>query len=199
MNIKPEATLHMTLLQNNYLQNKTCLEFCEMAFVWHNSRTILSYRTYFDGADIYEFSSPRLHFTLFCYVQAMRTEEVYFMSLFLVNTWSSDAYFKWNSKVRICDILSGYILWRTDPTGRDHAKWWLQFIHHDDTYWAADKSLARPGRKQARKHVRDARDFNNIETRAVIKFFLFFPARQGAEGISRHSDRNISLFPSWSG
>ena len=38
----------------------------------------------------------------------------------------------------------------------------------------ADKSLARPGRKQARKHVRDARDFNNIETRALIKF-LFFP------------------------
>ena len=36
-------------------------------------------------------------------------------------------------------------------------------------YWGADKSLARPGRKQARKHVRDARDFNNIETRAVIK------------------------------
>jgi len=31
-------------------------------------------------------------------------------------------------------------------------------------------SLARPGRKQARKHVRDTRDFNNIETRAVIKF-----------------------------
>ena len=34
----------------------------------------------------------------------------------------------------------------------------------------ADKSLARAGRKQARKHVSDARDFNNIETRAVIKF-----------------------------
>jgi len=34
----------------------------------------------------------------------------------------------------------------------------------------ADKSLVRPGRKQARKHVRDARDFKNIETRAVIKF-----------------------------
>ena len=27
----------------------------------------------------------------------------------------------------------------------------------------------------------------------------FFPAKQGAEGNSRHSDRNISLFPSWSG
>jgi hypothetical protein len=39
--------------------------------------------------------------------------------------------------------------------------------------------------------------FNNIETRAVIKFF--FPARQGAEGNSRHSDRNINLFLSWSG
>jgi len=33
----------------------------------------------------------------------------------------------------------------------------------------ADKFLARPGRKQARKHVRDARDFNNIETRAFIQ------------------------------
>jgi len=35
----------------------------------------------------------------------------------------------------------------------------------------ADNSLARPGRKQARKNVRDKRDFNNIEMRAV-SFFL---------------------------
>ena len=35
-----------------------------------------------------------------------------------------------------------------------------------------DKSLARPGRKQAQKHVRDARDFNSIKTRAVIKLFF---------------------------
>jgi len=28
-------------------------------------------------------------------------------------------------------------------------------------------------------------------------FFFFPPARQRAEGNSRHSDRNISLFPSW--
>jgi len=35
---------------------------------------------------------------------------------------------------------------------------------------SAGKSLALPGRKQTRKHVRDAGDFNNIETRAVIKF-----------------------------
>jgi len=40
------------------------------------------------------------------------------------------------------------------------------------SYRGADKSLARPGMKQARKHVRDVRDFNNIETRAVIKFFF---------------------------
>jgi len=39
-------------------------------------------------------------------------------------------------------------------------------------YWGADKSLARAGRKQVRKHVRDERDFNNIETRAVIKLFF---------------------------
>jgi len=64
-------------------------------------------------------------------------------------------------------------------------------------YRDADKSLARPGRKQARKHVKDARDFNNIETWDVIKFF-FLP-RQGAEGNSNHPDRNMSLFLSWSG
>jgi len=32
------------------------------------------------------------------------------------------------------------------------------------SYRRADKSLDRPGRKQARKYVRDARNFNNIET-----------------------------------
>ena len=42
----------------------------------------------------------------------------------------------------------------------------------------ADKSLARPGKKQAQKHVRDAHDFNNIETQAVIKFFFFCKARR---------------------
>jgi hypothetical protein len=41
---------------------------------------------------------------------------------------------------------------------------------HRGQYWGADKSLVQPGRNQARKHVRDARDFNNIETRAFVKF-----------------------------
>jgi len=36
-------------------------------------------------------------------------------------------------------------------------------------YRGADKSLVPPGRKQARTHDRDMRDFNHIETRAVIK------------------------------
>ena len=44
-------------------------------------------------------------------------------------------------------------------------------------YWGAGKSLARLGRKQARKHIRDARDFNNIETLAVIKFSSTLKAR----------------------
>ena len=39
-------------------------------------------------------------------------------------------------------------------------------------YRGVDKSPARPGRKQAQKHVRDVHDFNSIETRAVIKFFF---------------------------
>jgi len=45
----------------------------------------------------------------------------------------------------------------------------------------AGKSLARTGRKQARKHVRDARYFNNIETRAVIKFFFFLQGKAPKE------------------
>jgi len=39
-------------------------------------------------------------------------------------------------------------------------------------YPGVDKSLARPGRKQSRKHVREARDFNNIETELSSFFFL---------------------------
>ena len=48
------------------------------------------------------------------------------------------------------------------------------YIHtytHTHLYRGADKSLAQSGKKQARKHVRDERHFNNILTRAVIKFF----------------------------
>ena len=47
-------------------------------------------------------------------------------------------------------------------------------------YRGADKSLARPGTKQARKHERDARDFNNIETRA-IKIFFFLQGKAPKE------------------
>jgi len=59
------------------------------------------------------------------------------------------------------------------------------FVHNScakrfRSYRGADKSLARPGRKQARKHIRDARDFNNTDTPAVIKFF-FPPTRAPKE------------------
>jgi hypothetical protein len=60
-------------------------------------------------------------------------------------------------------------------------------------YRGADKSLARSERKQARKHVREARFQQH---RDASSHQVFFPARQGAEGNSRHSDRNISVFPS---
>jgi len=47
-----------------------------------------------------------------------------------------------------------------------------RFLDCRTQYRGADKSLAPPGCKQARKHVSDAGVFNNIETRAVIKFFF---------------------------
>jgi len=65
-------------------------------------------------------------------------------------------------------------------------------------YRGADKFLARPEKKQARKHVReDARDFNNIETRTVIKFL--FPLQGKAPKEIQAILTNIGLFPSWSG
>jgi len=45
-------------------------------------------------------------------------------------------------------------------------------LQAEGLYRGADKSLARPGRKQARKHVMHASDFNKIETRVFIKFLL---------------------------
>ena len=57
-------------------------------------------------------------------------------------------------------------------------------------YLGADKSLARPGRKQVRKHVRDVRDFNNIETRAVIK--LFFGHLQEIHKAYRGADKSLA-------
>ena len=45
-------------------------------------------------------------------------------------------------------------------------------------------SLAQPGKTQAWKHVRDARDFNKIETRSLIKFlFLQRKAPKKIHGI----------------
>ena len=65
-------------------------------------------------------------------------------------------------------------------------------------YRGADKSLARPGRKRARNHVKGRARFQTTWKRELSSSFSF-PTRQGAEGNSRHSDKNISLFPSWSG
>ena len=61
-----------------------------------------------------------------------------------------------------------------------------------DTYRGDVKSLARPGRKQARKHFRDRA--NSTTSRRELSSSVYF-ANQGAEGNSRHSDRNSNLFP----
>jgi len=61
----------------------------------------------------------------------------------------------------------------------------------------SDKSLARPGRKQPQKHVRRRARFQQHRDASCHQ--VAFPARQGTEGNSRHSYRNITLFPSWSG
>ena len=61
-------------------------------------------------------------------------------------------------------------------------------------YRGAYKSLARPGRKQPRKHVRHVRDFNNIKTRAVIKLFFL----QGKESKEIHAiltETLVCFFP----
>jgi len=63
-------------------------------------------------------------------------------------------------------------------------------------YRGADKSLARPGRKQAQKHVRDARDFNNIETRAVIKLF-FLQGKVPKEIHAILTDTLACFLPGW--
>ena len=48
---------------------------------------------------------------------------------------------------------------------------------NDKSTRGADKSLARPGKKQDRKDMRDARDSNKIETRFVFKYFFFLQGK----------------------
>ena len=60
-------------------------------------------------------------------------------------------------------------------------KWCIPLCFIWSIYRGAHKSLARPGREQIRKHVRDAHDFNNIETRTVIKFFFSYKAKAPKE------------------
>jgi len=62
-------------------------------------------------------------------------------------------------------------------------------------YQGADKSLARPERKQVRKHVRDARDFNNIETRAVTKVFFFFCKTRGQKKLGAIQTETSACLP----
>jgi len=71
-----------------------------------------------------------------------------------------------------------------------------QWSWPDFSYRGADKSLARPGRKRARKHVRDARDFNNIETLAV-KFFFFLLGKAPKEIHAILTETLACFLPGW--
>jgi hypothetical protein len=64
-------------------------------------------------------------------------------------------------------------------------------------YRGADKSLARPGRKQARKHIRDIRDFNNTEKQAVFKFF-FLQGKVPNEIYTILTETLAFFLPGWS-
>jgi len=81
------------------------------------------------------------------------------------------------SVARMCSVLDVEIPFRAMMIGflcmftinlrwMSYCKTWIR-------YQGADKSLAWPGRKQARKHVRDVRDFSNIKMQTVIRFFFF--------------------------
>ena len=64
----------------------------------------------------------------------------------------------------------------SEPARAEHIGLAVQRLNHSATssyiiYRGADMSLTRPGRKEARKHVRDAHCFSNIKMRAVIRFF----------------------------
>ena len=63
----------------------------------------------------------------------------------------------------------------------------LSIIYRD-----ADKSLARPGRKQARNHVRDARFPQHRDASCNQVFFR--PARQGAEEIHTILTETLAFF-----
>ena len=64
-------------------------------------------------------------------------------------------------------------------------------------FQGADKSLARPGRKQAQKHVRDAHDFSNIETQAVIRFFFPLQGKAQKEIHAILSETLACFLPGW--
>jgi len=64
--------------------------------------------------------------------------------------------------------------------------------------WFDNGRVLSPTRKETSSEARKgrARFQQNRDTRFHQ---VSLPAEEGAEGNSRHSDRNISLLPSWSG
>ena len=65
-------------------------------------------------------------------------------------------------------------------------------------YRGADKSLAQPGKEKSSDTCQGRARFQQHRDASCHQVFSP-PARQGAEGNSYHSDRNINLLPFWSG
>jgi len=59
--------------------------------------------------------------------------------------------------------------------------------------------VLRPTKKETSSEARQGRARFQQHRDESCHQVSFFSARQGPEGNSRHSDINISLFPSWSG
>jgi len=64
-------------------------------------------------------------------------------------------------------------------------------------YRRADKSLAPTTKETILEACQGRTQFQQHRDASCHQ--VFFLARRGAEGNSHHSDRNINLFPSWSG
>ena len=108
-------------------------------------------------------TGPFYLYTVFCWPIILR------LLLCITETTLSSRAASWPALVHFTDSLSQFSDKKLDKIANKASV---------TQYRGAVKFLAQPGRKQARKHVRNARDFNNNETRAVIKFLFFWKARR---------------------
>jgi len=114
-----------------------------------------------------------------CYRVATQLQWKKYIKFLILDACHPDAVFKWTrmqGSVVIFRNRKGCVIKIVCETLVETNSDIYQSYWH--LYRGADKTLARPGRKQAQKHIRDALDFNHIETRAVIKFLFCKASRR---------------------